>query len=187
MRNRNLLFAFVSMSAIYFSACTKDAPQIPNEEEVITTIKYTLIPADTVGTPIVLTFQDLDGDGGNAPIITGGTLAANMTYTASLELLNETETPTANITDEIVAEAEAHQFFFQTTLNGLTVTYDDVDANGKPIGLSTKVSTANAETGTITIILRHEPDKSAQGVSDGDITNAGGETDVEVIFQVDVQ
>lgn len=186
MKNQFLLFALVSMSLVYFSACTKDDPEIPNEEEIITTINYTLTP-DAGGTPIVLSFQDLDGDGGNDPIISSGTLAANTTYTASLELLNETENPAENITDEITAEAEAHQFFFQTTFNGLTVTYDDVDANGKPVGLATKVSTTNAETGTITIILRHEPNKSASGVSNGDITNAGGETDVEVTFQVDVQ
>ncbi|HBK71516.1 MAG TPA: type 1 periplasmic binding fold superfamily protein, partial [Flavobacteriaceae bacterium] len=36
-------------------------------------------------------------------------------------------------------------------------------------------------------ILRHEPNKSASGVSDGDITNAGGETDIEVIFNITVQ
>ena len=34
--------------------------------------------------------------------------------------------------------------------------------------------------GQFTVTLRHEPDKSAQGVSAGDITNAGGETDIEV-------
>ena len=40
--------------------------------------------------------------------------------------------------------------------------------------------------GTITVILRHEPDKDASGVSNGDITNAGGETDIEVVFNVEV-
>ena len=35
---------------------------------------------------------------------------------------------------------------------------------------------------TMTVILRHEPNKAGAGVSDGDITNAGGETDIEVTF-----
>ena len=35
---------------------------------------------------------------------------------------------------------------------------------------------------SMTVILRHEPDKAGAGVSDGDITNAGGETDIEVTF-----
>ena len=36
-------------------------------------------------------------------------------------------------------------------------------------------------------MLRHEPDKSAAGVSSGDITNAGGETDIEVSFNVIIE
>jgi hypothetical protein len=182
---KNLLLIAVLWVSVYFSACVKD-PIIPNEEEVITTLRYTLT-TDSVGVPIVLSFQDLDGDGGNAPIISGGTLAANTTYTASLELLNEIANPAEDITDEIAAEAEAHQFFFQTNLNGLTVDYDDVDADGKPIGLATKVTTTDAASGTITIILRHEPNKTAANVANGDITNAGGETDIQVTFTVDVQ
>ena len=38
-----------------------------------------------------------------------------------------------------------------------------------------------------TITLRHEPAKTATGVSGGDITNAGGETDIEVVFDVTVE
>jgi len=39
----------------------------------------------------------------------------------------------------------------------------------------------------VTITLRHEPAKDATGVSDGDITNAGGETDISVNFPVEIQ
>jgi len=63
-----------------------------------------------------------------------------------------------------------------------------MDADGNPIGLDFIVTT-DATTGTeaFTITLRHEPSKDAAGVSAGDITNAGGETDVEVTFNVTVQ
>jgi len=37
------------------------------------------------------------------------------------------------------------------------------------------------------VTLRHQPDKGAIGVSDGDITNAGGETDIEVLFDVIIE
>jgi hypothetical protein len=67
------------------------------------------------------------------------------------------------------------------------VAYGDVDGNGKPLGLQTTVVTGDVSTGTLTITLRHEPDKSAAGVSGGDLTNAGGETDIEVTFDVTVQ
>jgi len=69
----------------------------------------------------------------------------------------------------------------------LSVAYDDKDANGNPVGLSSILTTGDAASGSITITLRHEPAKSASGVSNGDITNAGGETDIEVIFPINVQ
>jgi len=75
-----------------------------------------------------------------------------------------------------------------------------MDADGNPVGLSSTLTTGAAGSGTLTVTLRHEPMKSATGVTlrhepmksatgvaDGDITNAGGETDIEIVFPVDVQ
>jgi len=61
-----------------------------------------------------------------------------------------------------------------------------MDNNGNPIGISTRLSTGAVSNGKLKITLRHEPNKSAQGVKDGLITNAGGETDIEVEFPVNV-
>jgi hypothetical protein len=179
------LFAGVIASAV-FASCEKDDPQIPNEEEVITTLTYTLTPVSG-GDVVTMTFQDLDGDGGNAPVITGGTLDANKAYTGELSLLNETENPAGDIGAEIKEEDEAHQFFFQVSggLN-LGIIYGDVDADGNPVGLITAINTGEPSQGQLTIILRHEPDKSAAGVASGDVTNAGGESDIEVTFDVEV-
>lgn len=186
MTKNYLLFSLVLIALVLNSACNDDEPELPNEEELITTVNYTLTPASG-GAAVTLTFQDLDGDGGNDPIITGGTLEANQTYTGSLELLNESETPVEDITVEVREEDEEHQFFFQSSLTDLTIAYNDQDADGNPIGLSTTVTTGAAGTGNITITLRHEPNKAAANVSDGDITNAGGETDIEITFPIDVQ
>ena len=46
--------------------------------------------------------------------------------------------------------------------------------------------TGNSGYGAFTITLRHEPNKSGMNVNTGDITNAGGETDVQVIFDITV-
>jgi len=189
MKKINLLLVIGVCSMLFITSCKKDEPEdpiIPNEEEVITTLNFTLTP-DGGGTPVLLTFQDLDGDGGDAPTITGGILDANAVYTGSLELLNELESPAGDISEEVQEEAEEHQFFFQTTVSGLNTAYNDMDANGNPIGLSTIVTTNEVSSGTITVTLRHLPNKDASGVSTGDITNAGGETDIEVTFDVEVQ
>ena len=189
MKKNNLLIAIGMLSMLFITSCKKEEltdPIIPNQEEVITTLNFTLTP-NGGGTPIVLSFQDLDGDGGNSPTIIGGVLEANTSYTGELELLNELESPAGDITEEVEAEAVDHQFFYQTTVNGVNISYDDMDANGNPIGLSTVVTTTGASSGEITVVLRHEPNKTASGVSTGDILNAGGETDIEVVFNVEVQ
>ena len=170
---KKVVTALFVTTLLVLTSCSKDDdPIIPNEEEVITTLEYTLTPSDG-GTVVVLSFQDLDGDGGNAPIITGGTLDSNKTYTGALVLLNEQETPAEDITTEIQEEDEDHQFFFQTNIAGLTVAYTDQDANGNPLGLQSTITTTDAGNGTLSVVLRHEPNKSASGVSGGDITNAG--------------
>lgn len=189
MKKINLLLVIGLLSILCITSCKKDEPEdpiIPNEEEVITTLNFTLTP-DGGGAPVVFTFQDLDGDGGNPPVVTDGVLDVNSTYTGSLELLNELESPAEDITTEVQDEAEEHQFFFESSLSGINISYDDLDVNGNPIGLNTILNTDGLASGTIIITLRHLPNKDAVGVSSGDITNAGGETDIEVVFNVEVQ
>ncbi|MDB2622473.1 type 1 periplasmic binding fold superfamily protein [Flavobacteriales bacterium] len=185
MKTNKSLLASLALGALIFSSCEKDHAHVHNEHEVMTTLTYTLTAegADTVA----LKFIDLDGEGGNDPTITGGTLKANTTYAGSIVILNETETPAEDVTIEILEEDEDHQFFFTTTVEGLTVSYSDEDENGNPIGQSNTVTTVGEGSGTIMVTLLHEPNKSGTGVAGGDITNAGGETDIEVTFDVDVK
>ena len=49
------------------------------------------------------------------------------------------------------------------------------------------LTTKNAATGDLVVTLRHLPNKSAPGVADGEITNAGGATDFAVTYPVVVQ
>lgn len=168
------------------TACDPDDPEPVNEEELITTLNYILTP-DNGGEVVTLNFSDLDGDGGTAPVITGGTLQANTTYNGLLELFNESEDPVEDISEEVEEEGVDHQFFFLTEQINASVTYIDADNNGDPIGLLTELVTGGPSSGQLTVVLRHEPDKDANGVTNGDITNAGGETDIEVSFDVDIE
>lgn len=186
LKNLSVLF----ISALVFTACSSDDdnPEAVNEEEIITTLTATLTPVGG-GSIITLETQDLDGDGPTAPTINvSGALAANTTYNGTLELLNETESPAESINEEILEENDEHQFFFQVTNSLATFTYKDLDDDDNPVGLEFTVTTgATTGTGTLTITLRHEPSKSATGVSDGDITNAGGETDIQAVFNISVE
>ncbi|MDW3645607.1 MAG: type 1 periplasmic binding fold superfamily protein [Bacteroidia bacterium] len=187
--SKKFFYGMIAILAISFSfvACEDEEPPIPNPEEVITTLAYTLIP-DGGGADAVLSFEDLDGDGGNPPSYLTEPLKANTTYSGTLILLNKQETPAEDITVEIAEEDEDHQFFFE--LGGganATIAYKDTDANGNPVGIMTTFTTGDAGSGTLKITLRHEPVKDATGVAIGDITNADGETDIEVTFDILIQ
>jgi hypothetical protein len=90
------------------------------------------------------------------------------------------------LTAEVFDEAEEHQFFFSASGNS-SFAYVDQDNNGFPVGLAFELVTGEAGSEILSVTLRHQPDKGASGVSDGDITNAGGETDIEVLFDVIIE
>ena len=191
MKNNNhLKHGLLGLAALMLilNSCKKDDDENPtpttpvNEEEVITSLYLALVPMGG-GDTAIFSFVDLDGDGGNAPVITPDTLVGGTQYTASILLLNESETPADTISNEVADEAEEHQFFFSTTGGSLSWdSYSDTDADGNPIGLVSQWSTHAAGSGELQVVLRHEPDKFGANVSAGDITNAGGETDIEVMI-----
>ncbi len=185
---KKILLAIAPVAFLSLSSCSKDKiPEPVNEEEVITTLTMTFTP-QTGESNVVWRWRDTDGDGGSVPEITSPALATNTNYELSITLLNETESPAENVTEEIEEEDDEHQFFLEKS-NGLnaTFTYDDKDDDGNPVGLSWEFNAASASTGTLKITLRHKPNKTAADVASGDITNAGGETDIEVTFNATIQ
>lgn len=185
MKNFKLsALAIIALFAI--SSCSKkDDPAPVNEEEVITTVVTTL---SNLSGNVVLTSKDADGDGPAAAILSQtGNIVAGRVYTGSATFLNELKNPASDITPEILTEGVDHQLFFQANTTVGIFAYDDLDANGKPIGLKFKfiaAAAANAQQQNLTVTLRHLPNKSGSGVSAGNIANAAGATDAEVMFKV---
>jgi hypothetical protein len=189
MTLKNILLVGVIFSSLVLSGCKDhDDPEPVNEEELITTVKLIFTEADNAGaTPLTFVWKDLDGSGSAAPEIDDIALKANTAYTMKLELLDESKNPAGNITEEVEEEAGEHQFFFDVEGLTISIAYSDEDGDGNPVGLDNDITTGAAGTGSLTVTLRHEPDKSAAGVSAGDIANAGGETDIQVTFDVSLQ
>lgn len=174
------------LSSVLLSSCKKDADP-DHEEELITTMILTWTP-DGAGAPVTFTFRDLDGEGGNPPFVISAPLSANTEYTLDITVLNESVSPAEDITAEILAEADEHQFFFATTPGvNLAFAYLDTDSNGAALGLQTRMVLGEPSSGELQVTLLHEPNKGAAGVPQGDPTNAGGETDIEVVFDIDIQ
>ena len=192
MKTLKTIALVFSTVAIFTSCSDDDNKSTPvNEEELITTITAVFTP-EGGGTPITLEYKDLDNDGENDdPATISGTFDQNTIYNGVVTFENESANSTVDITEEILAEAEEHQIFYQITgtLNNFTYSTnaDNLDANGKPVGLQSVFTTTGAATGDLKITLVHLPKKSEPGVSSGDITNAGGTTDAQAIFPITVQ
>jgi hypothetical protein len=180
-KSLNSIIALAVLGLFVISCSDDDDPVAVDEEEVITTMNVTLTGSAST---ITLQSQDLDGDGPNAPVIDiSGNLSANATYTGTIELLNETESPAEDITEEVAEEDEEHQFFFTTSGALTSVVYNDEDADGNPVGLAFTLTTGDAGSGTLQITLRHEPTKP----NDGTLAEAGGETDIAQSFSITVE
>jgi hypothetical protein len=157
-------------------------PAVVNEPENITTVKIELKDSANVNNIVTAQWRDLDGAGGNNPVIEAISLQANKTYFATITILDETKSPVSNISDEVKEEGDQHQFFFKPTNANVSVKYNDADANGNPIGLNSKWRTTTSSTGTITVILKHQP--GVKVTSPGDIN--AGETDLEVNYPISI-
>lgn len=187
--------ALLAVTALLaFSACKKDkddvlTPSTPpaNEEEVITTVQLTFTDQETSTEVFHMSFNANDG-GSGGPVVVADVIPTQRAFDVTVRFLNESVSPAVDLTSEVLAEGTEHQVFFQVTNGNLSMAYADADANGKPIGLgNTAISGAASTGGELRVILRHQPDKNATGVASGDITNAGGETDVEVVFPLTIQ
>ncbi len=173
---------------MFWSCDGTDNPVIENEEEVITEFIYRLTPVGGAG-EVLLTFNDPDGDGGQAPTINvSGSLQDSTTYTGIITARNLSDPNSPDdITAEIRDEDDEHQFFFlvEGSLN-VDVQYADSDENGDPVGLETELTTGGFSSGTLRIILRHQPNKGATGITISDPAGAGGETDIDVSYPLSI-
>lgn len=186
----------ISLSAfavlVFFSACKKDKNDVTkpadiNETEVITTVKL-LFRNNTTNAETEFAFTDVDGDGGNDPVIDTIRLSADQEYTVQLLVLDETKTPADTTSNEIEEEKNEHQFFYRKTGSyDLTTTYLDFDDHNVPVGLSVKIETGDAfsaKTNQLRVTLKHQPDvKPTSGLGDVSL----GETDIDVFFPILIQ
>lgn len=175
--------SIILATVVVISSCEKD-PVIPNEEELITYFELLL---QSSGHEARFIFEDPDGDGGIAPVIMPDTLLSDQTYHGVIIMRNASVNPWTDISAEVAEEGVDHQFFYLPQGIDLAIEYSDQDDNGRPVGLQIALTAGDPGEGGMQIILRHLPDKLAEGVSGGNVHNAGGETDIEITFPVIIQ
>lgn len=184
------------------SACGHDDKIGDDPNEVLTTVLLSFTPT-AGGTPVVVKFDDADGDGVNAPAIDPLTLAAG-SYDLTVKFQNRLESPPEDLTLEVHDESDQHFVFFTgTAVSGpssaqtmapLAHSYNDMDKNGLPVGLSNKI-VATPGMGILTVTLRHMPPVSGAAVKTATVPETvktsgfgviGGTNDAQVNFAVTV-
>ncbi|MHC2990643.1 hypothetical protein OB13_03240 [Pontibacter sp. HJ8] len=173
--------AFLLMGALLTTtACGDDDDPEPIEEgEVITTMTLSLTPTGK-GQDATATYRNVGGTPTKDQLV----LKANTVYNATITLSDESKTPPVDITPEVKNEGKDHELFYTYTAatgGNVTVEKTDKDVNNRAIGLAATITTGDAGTGTMKIVLKHQPN----GLKSGDATK--GDTDVDVTFDTIVQ
>ncbi len=174
---------YLMVFALTLAGCSeKQTPVNPAEDEVITTVTVSLRDLST-NVVSEYVWEDLDGVGGNTPNrIDTLRLFSSRTYLGSITIKNASVTPVADLTPDIVAFKDQHQFFFSSTNAVATVLTLDVDSRGLPIGLLFNVEAGAPGSGAFTVALSHWPTRTAKNG-----TTPSDETDISVTFPVIVE
>ena len=184
----------LALVAFGFASCESEDPEKENDGEVITdvTLKFQELNASNTLVGSVLSFKASDPQGievGKTPTIQSISLAKGKKYQMTIEVTNAIKGE--DITQEILTEAAAHQFFFLgQVFDSSFFSIQYADAGGIALGLKTTV-TVSSSTGTnnsnMRVVLRHDLNKSFPGASNPNFANfaqAGGETDLDLTFPV---
>lgn len=178
----------ILVSVLLFVSCKKDEDIHPTDDnELVTRVELTF--TDVVAkSSVTYTFQDKDGDARTAPekfdkIV----LNKGVTYSVTLGVYDDTKSPVEDIAEEIAEESDVHLFVYKTTPSSLfTTTILDKDKNGLPIGLSASILTQSAAgTGKLNLLLKHQPELNGVRVKTGQ--EAGGSTDIDLLFDVEIK
>lgn len=180
----HLLNCFTISILLSLSTTMNSCGDKVEEGELITTVQLTLnLPGDSGK---IYTWQDLDGPGGNSPILPDTLVLSQVTpggnpYGGNLEFFNKQGGKNENITLQIEKEKNNHLVCYEISSltmqpqSGLSILPTDKDDQSLPVGLKTEWTTKMADKGNIWIRLKHQP-----SIKNGSCNV--GETDVEVAF-----
>jgi len=183
MKISGSLIATIFTSAVLFTACTKTPIENPEpvEQEVITTIR--LVVTNSSGFNKTFNYKVLN----DLNFVDEVVLAPSTEYDVEIKVLNESLTPTEDITEEVLAESNDHLFVLEsnpaTGAGAISFTDGSKDADGNPLNQKLKFTTGEAGNGVLTVTLKHEPTNKNAGTAGA----AGGETDAEASFTVKLQ
>lgn len=167
-------FVVLLAGALSFSTCRK-GDVIPIEG--VTTLR--VIFSQPGGNQITFEFKDLDGIGGNDPVIDEIQLPPLNVFNCRLEVLNESKVPVEDWTATINQRSGIHLFSYKVSNDVMRFSNLNTDESGKPFGIVSLAATKTG-TGTLTIIMKHDVDKNSSNPI------GTGVTDIEATFPVKI-
>ncbi|MDT0294080.1 hypothetical protein ACFQ3R_06140 [Mesonia ostreae] len=186
---RNLKFIALSIvTSAFIASCSSDdsAPQIINQEEVITDVSLSFINESGGVSIYSYTDPQYRAEDYVAPVIS---LESGKTYQVEANFYNisNPEEPEL-LTEEIQEERDDHFLTYAFTEINVDLSRTDgplsTDTNGIQIGLSTQWQVGEPGDGTLTLRLIHQATEKITTPAEGSFT--GGETDAQVSFEVEV-
>ncbi len=179
-----LTFALVITTMLVLNSCTKDPKPAPVEEqEEYDDVRIHFITLHTDGSQTTdTTSVSFNKEGVPSP--SHKHLAPHTQYRVLIDLFYKGN----SINHEIKEEGTEHQFFFLPSApEGIeSYLYNDKDADTRGIGLDGNMKIGSGEF-DLKIVLRHGLDKShpsAQAFNSATYHDAGGEDDLNIMFEV---
>jgi hypothetical protein len=148
-------------ASILLGGCSESShdPHDHDDHDVITTVTFTLKPTNAAGDSLVYVWEDIDGVGGNNPNrIDTMKLATGVLYACTVKLENRSVNPAKDVTSEIAADKDEHQFLYTISDWQGAITVLDRDSRDLPVGLVFNLQTtitADAVPGTFGMRLFH--------------------------------
>lgn len=189
------LFKSILIVSLALAACKKNksgdpSPTAPIEvgggdEENIT--RVVLFLANDTEKDIV-TFNDPTGKGKNVSV-DSLILKVSTSYSVELKVYDDTKTPAAIVSNEILSEANFHRFHYTFTPTSgtaslaTTIIDQDTKTPPQPLGLRFNLLTGtNVGSGRLKVSLRH-----FAGGTEKTSDPAGGDSDISIEFPVRIK
>lgn len=187
MKKLKFIALYILVVASIFSCSSDDStPKVINQEEVITDVSLSF--SNEAGEVFIYSFTDPQyrAEDYVAPVIS---LESGKTYQVEANFYNisNPEEPEL-LTEEIQEERDDHFLTYDFTEVHVDLSRTDgplsTDSDGVQIGLSTQWIAGEAGNGTLILKLIHQATEKITTPAEGSFT--GGETDVQVIFEIEI-
>ncbi|MBK9249612.1 MAG: hypothetical protein IPM69_16215 [Ignavibacteria bacterium] len=169
-----LIYILIVMFVIGCGSNPSGTPVNP-EHAPPTTVVMQFIRLDSVGKALdtfTCTVRDTANVKGKPRVEGGLNLLTNTKYLGSLRLLDESQIPAKDVTDEIVVEKDAHVFRYTVKgddPNAIVISDIEKDTKGFDFGLSFRATTLPGKVtilaGVITLTLEHHDDGNKNGAT----------------------